>query len=661
MSTSAAILTTSELFDQYVRKFRSICTMHGVQIGSHDDLREFMHKLTEDRHFAMDFWAFTGKLSSREGGELSDERMLAVVVEGVSGSTIPDAEGELKSVVDELAALLAGVDVQSPWTSDVEPAPFPPPERDSQSSNGESPSRVAPSHAAFISEAVDRQAGLASSLPFTPSSSSRVVFISEPIDREISESIDREAGPPTPAPSVPSRQSSSVRAVFTPETVGREASPTPSLPSRPPSSSRAVFTSEAVDREATPAPSLPSRRSSSSRAVFISEPADREAGPDSNTLSMLPPALRAPSNSEPADHEAGAASSQLVEALRWLQLNSLELKQHLNEIDQKMSRLDPSLEEPASKENLSKAMMRAGVNPLTREPAAKSIPIAKDELWPGPEVLASAFGDKWSEPSIPVPLENYVQPSESHGKALFAVLVLIVAGSTFLLQQYGESLHASYGPGIQRMESVLAGVLGQSSTNGRAVAPTEAEPESVSLTPAETDTTGVSADPQPDRRPSTPSTTVASLGRSIGQAAEAALGGSHAGGTSYNSPASRRAVSSRSESAPDGNTVADHASGGDGAVPVNVAPEVMQANLVLSRVPAYPRAAKADHVGGPVVVKAIISRSGAVEDVRVIEGDPKLRGAASEAIYKWRFRPYLLNGQPVKVATTITVDFKPNR
>jgi TonB family protein len=87
----------------------------------------------------------------------------------------------------------------------------------------------------------------------------------------------------------------------------------------------------------------------------------------------------------------------------------------------------------------------------------------------------------------------------------------------------------------------------------------------------------------------------------------------------------------------------------------------MQANLVLSRVPAYPRAAKVDHVRGPVVVKAIISRSGAVEDVRVIEGDPMLRGAASEAIYKWRFRPYLLNGQPVKVATTITVDFKPNR
>jgi TonB family protein len=60
-------------------------------------------------------------------------------------------------------------------------------------------------------------------------------------------------------------------------------------------------------------------------------------------------------------------------------------------------------------------------------------------------------------------------------------------------------------------------------------------------------------------------------------------------------------------------------------------------------------------------VKAVISRSGTVEEVHVIEGDPLLRKAAAEAIYKWRFRPYLVNGQPVKVATTITVDFKPNR
>jgi TonB family protein len=658
MSTSAAILTKSELFDLHIRKFRSICDMHGVQFGTHEDLREFTHKLTENRHFAMDFWAFTGKLSSREGGELSDKRILAVIVEGITGDSIKDADGERKGLIDELAALLAGVDVQNTLTGDVETAPFAPSQPDSQSSAREETERTVSEIPLRVSEAVDREAGLASSLPPTLSSSPRVVFISEP--------VNREADPALP---LPSRRSSSLRAAFTSEAVDREADPAPPLPVRRSSSSRAVFTPEAVDREASLTPILPLRRSSSSRAVFISEPIDREADSGSSLSSILPPSLRAASISESADREAGPAPSvpsQVVEALRWLQLSSLDLKQHLNEIDQKMSRLDPNLVEPRAKANLAKAKMRAPVEaaaaPPARALAAKSIPVIHDDEWPGPELLASAFGDRWIAPSTRIPLENYAQPRGPHGKALFVVLLLVVAGSTFLLQEYGASLHANYGPGIQRMEVALARVLGQSPTNGSAVARREpdAEPETVSLAPAEPDAISSSADSRPAREPSSsPSAAVAGLGRSLEQAAATAIGGSHTGGANSNSDT--RATSSRSASAPTENTSANYMPSGDAAGPVDVAPAVMQANLVRSREPAYPRAARVEHVGGPVVVKAIISRSGAVEDVRVIEGNPLLRGAASEAIYKWRFKPYLLNGKPVEVATTLTVDFKPHR
>ena len=656
MSTSAATLTKSELFDLHIRKFRSICDMHGVQVGTHEDLRDFTHKLTEDRHFAMDFWAFTGKLSSREGGELSDKRILAVIVEGITGDSINDADGERKGLIDELAALLAGVDIQNTLTGDVEPAPFAPSQPDSQSSAREETERTVSEIPLRVSEAVDREAGLASSLPPTLSSSARVVFISEP--------VNREADPDLP---LPSRRSPSPRAAFTSEAVDREAGHAPALPVRRSSSSRAVFTPEAVDREASPIPILPVRRSSSSRAVFISEPLDREADSGPSLSSMRPPSLRAASSSEAADREAGSASSvpsQVVEALRWLQLSSLELKQHLNEIDQKMSRLDPNLVEPTSKANSAKAKMRAPVEepaaPPARALAAKSIPVIHDDEWPGPELLASAFGDRWIAPSTSIPLENYAQPRGPHGKALFVSLLLVVAGSTFLLQEYGASLHAIYGPGIQRMEMALARGLGQSPTNGSAVARREpdAEPETGSLAPAETDAIN-SVDSRHATGPSTPSAAVAGLGRSIEQAATAAIGGSQAGGTNSNSDT--RAMSSRSASAPTENTSPNYVPSGDAAGPVDVAPAVMQANLVRSRVPAYPRAARVEHVGGPVVVKAIISRSGAVEDVRVIEGDPLLRGAASEAIYKWRFKPYILNGKPVEVATTLTVDFKPHR
>lgn len=84
----------------------------------------------------------------------------------------------------------------------------------------------------------------------------------------------------------------------------------------------------------------------------------------------------------------------------------------------------------------------------------------------------------------------------------------------------------------------------------------------------------------------------------------------------------------------------------------------MEAHLVESRVPAYPEKAKENRIEGPVVVEAIISKDGFVDRVHVLEGNPHLRSAAAEAVQKWRFKPYLLNGQPVEVATTITVDFE---
>ena len=83
----------------------------------------------------------------------------------------------------------------------------------------------------------------------------------------------------------------------------------------------------------------------------------------------------------------------------------------------------------------------------------------------------------------------------------------------------------------------------------------------------------------------------------------------------------------------------------------------MEANLLASRVPVYPEVAKEDHIEGPVVVQALISKDGVVDRVHVIEGNPRLRSAAAEAVQKWRYKPYLLNGKPVEVATTITVDF----
>jgi len=57
------------------------------------------------------------------------------------------------------------------------------------------------------------------------------------------------------------------------------------------------------------------------------------------------------------------------------------------------------------------------------------------------------------------------------------------------------------------------------------------------------------------------------------------------------------------------------------------------------------------------VLKAIIDKEGAIQDLQLVSGHPMLVPGAIEAVKQWRYRPYLLNGQPVEVETTITVIF----
>lgn len=73
--------------------------------------------------------------------------------------------------------------------------------------------------------------------------------------------------------------------------------------------------------------------------------------------------------------------------------------------------------------------------------------------------------------------------------------------------------------------------------------------------------------------------------------------------------------------------------------------------------PIYPAIARAAKVSGQVIVEATISKTGTIESLQVTAGPQLLRQAALEAIKAARYRPFLLNGQPVEVQTTITVNF----
>jgi protein TonB len=85
---------------------------------------------------------------------------------------------------------------------------------------------------------------------------------------------------------------------------------------------------------------------------------------------------------------------------------------------------------------------------------------------------------------------------------------------------------------------------------------------------------------------------------------------------------------------------------------------VTAGNLIAPIRPEYPSIAKAAHVEGTVVIDAVISRSGSIESLRVLSGPPMLQAAALAAVREARYRPFLLNGQPTEVQTTITINFR---
>lgn len=88
--------------------------------------------------------------------------------------------------------------------------------------------------------------------------------------------------------------------------------------------------------------------------------------------------------------------------------------------------------------------------------------------------------------------------------------------------------------------------------------------------------------------------------------------------------------------------------------PVSV---MMEGNLIRRVQPEYPPLAIKARIQGTVILHALISREGVIENLQVVSGHPMLAPAALAAVRQWRYRPYSLNGEPVEVETQVTVNF----
>ncbi len=90
--------------------------------------------------------------------------------------------------------------------------------------------------------------------------------------------------------------------------------------------------------------------------------------------------------------------------------------------------------------------------------------------------------------------------------------------------------------------------------------------------------------------------------------------------------------------------------------PVRIS-HMSEGDLIRRVQPIYPPTAIAARIQGEVWLQAVISKEGTIENLHVVKGHPMLVRAAIDAVSQWRYRPYVLNNEPVEVETQITVKF----
>ena len=91
--------------------------------------------------------------------------------------------------------------------------------------------------------------------------------------------------------------------------------------------------------------------------------------------------------------------------------------------------------------------------------------------------------------------------------------------------------------------------------------------------------------------------------------------------------------------------------------PLVVSRGVSEGLLIHQVKPAYPPIALTAHVQGEVILQAVIGKDGTIQNLRVVSGHPMLIRASVDAVQQWRYRPYMLNGEPVEVETQVRVTF----
>ena len=93
---------------------------------------------------------------------------------------------------------------------------------------------------------------------------------------------------------------------------------------------------------------------------------------------------------------------------------------------------------------------------------------------------------------------------------------------------------------------------------------------------------------------------------------------------------------------------------------VRVGGDIKEPKKIKDAKPVYPPLAQTAKISGIVIIEAIIAKDGTIRDAKILRGMPMLNDAALEAVRQWRYTPTTLNGVPVEVVMTVTVNFTLN-
>ena len=134
------------------------------------------------------------------------------------------------------------------------------------------------------------------------------------------------------------------------------------------------------------------------------------------------------------------------------------------------------------------------------------------------------------------------------------------------------------------------------------------------------------------------------------------------GGSSANAPnVGEPGIAMENSSAPSAGAVTGGLVGSHGSqptAPVPVGGEVKAAQMISSVPPVYPQLARSQRISGDVKIDALIDDHGRVTGMKVLSGPIMLHQAAMDALHQWKYRPATLNGEPVSMHLTVTIQFR---